>query len=250
MHVPMDMYHIYADESCKDSHKVLVLGGLIVDSSEDRFVCNSLRAVREKYQTFGEVKWTKTSAAKLDFYKAFADVFFDRACKDEMHFHSLVVETATFDHTRHNMGDAEIGFNKLIYQLMLHKFGRKYGNKPLYVFLDDRTSKTSPDEMRPMLNSELKKRWSKPLLPFRRIHFTKSHESEILQLNDLLIGAIGFRQNGRHHDASSSQHKCNLAAYIGRKIKMIQTQKPNDRNAPRFTIWNFAYRTANKKMGS
>ena len=84
------MYHIYADESCKDSHKYLVLGGLVVHQQEYDLVCLSLNNVRDKYTTFGEVKWTKVSKSKLPFYKAFVDVFFDKAANDELHFHSLV----------------------------------------------------------------------------------------------------------------------------------------------------------------
>ena len=51
----------------------------------------------------------------------YVDVFFDASAKDDLHFYALYVDTHTFNHHKYNGGEAEIGFNKLIYQLLLHK---------------------------------------------------------------------------------------------------------------------------------
>lgn len=236
------MYHFYADESCKDTHRYLVLGGLAVEAVQYDQVSQRLLAVREAYTTFGEVKWSKVSKSKLAFYKAYVDVFFECARTDMLHFHSLVVDTHTFNHSKWNFGDAEIGFNKLIYQLLLHRFGRRYGDFPLHVYLDERSSKDSPDAIRPMLNSALAKDWHNLQKPFRRIHFKQSHTCQLIQLNDLLIGALGFRKNGRQHLADSSPNKVELAEYIARSVRSIQACRPNAKQAQRFTIWEFAYR--------
>lgn len=234
------MYNVYVDESCKDVHKFLVLGGLVVHSGEDASVCQSLQQVRRTHDTFGEVKWVKVSKSKLAFYKDFVDVFFARAGRDELHFHSLVVDTATFNHKKWNMGDAEIGFNKLIYQLLLHRFGKRYGHMPLHAYLDARSSKDSPEAIRPMLNAALAREGISGR-PFKKIHFMQSHDSEVIQLNDLLIGALGFRRNGRQHLADASAHKKELAEYIARKVLTIQKERPNWSTAKRFTIWDFKF---------
>lgn len=220
----------------------MILGGIVLlDASRYGSVCQRLMDVRQKHQTFGEVKWQKVSRAKLNFYKEFVDVFYDEALQDGMHFHSLVVDTSTFNHSKWNQGDAQIGFNKLIYQLLLHKFGRKYGDDVLHVYLDQRSAKESPDAIRPMLNGALAKSWLNINQPFRRIHFRDSHACQVLQLNDLLVGALGFRKNGKQNNPNGAEHRKDFAEYVARKVNNIQTERPTAQAARRFTIWQFKY---------
>jgi hypothetical protein len=237
------MYHVYADESYKDTHKFLILGGLVLDERELASIEAELAAVRRKHhKESSEVKWSKSRSGNLRFYKDFLQVFFDRAEKDELHFHCMYVDTHTFNHHRYNMGSGEIGFNKLIFQLLLHKFGRRYGaNSPLFVYLDHRDAKDDPESIRPMLNSTLARDWENHSRPFRGLQFRKSHKCELIQLNDLLIGAVGFRKNKRHHAEGVAQHKCELALHIVHQVMKLQP-RPERIDARRFTLWNFKYK--------
>ena len=237
------MHHVYADESYKDTHKFLVLGGLVLDERELPLIEKDLAAVRQKHRKeTSEVKWSKSRKGNLQFYKDFLQIFFDRAVKDELHFHCMYIDTFTFNHTRFNKGSGEIGFNKLIFQLLLHKFGRRYGkNDSIFVYLDDRDSKDDPETIRPMLNSSLARDWGNATRPFRGLQFRKSHECELIQLNDLLIGAVGFRKNKRHHAPNVASHKVELARHIAIELLKIEGN-PESMNAKRFTVWKFAYK--------
>ncbi len=238
------MVYIYADESCKDALQYLILGGICLELKHLDSALQKLTEVRDKHKTYGEVKWAKVSKTKFPFYLDFVDVFFELAKEDTLHFHSLIADTTTFNHRAHNHGDAEIGFNKLIFQLLLHKFGRRYGHKyRLYVHLDERVTKHSPDEMRPMLNASLRKYWEIPSNPFKRVTFQDSKSTDILQLNDLLIGAMGFVKNKHHLAENAAPHKINLAKHINDKIGTLQGKiQPDSSNAWRFTVWNFSYK--------
>lgn len=237
------MLHIYADESCKDAHQYMAMGAVAVDHTVEATIVARLMAVRAAHNTFGEVKWTKISRAKLDFYKAFVDVFFDASKTDDMHFYGLHVNTHTFNHRQWNQGEAEIGFSKLIFQLLLHKFGRRYGaDYPLTVYLDSRSTRHDPDDMRPMLNSELAKRWEIPTRPFRRITFIDSKKSDLIQVNDLLIGTIGFLKNKHHRRPDCSAHKKALAAYILKRATECEPAGFIAIKASRFSVWRFAYK--------
>jgi hypothetical protein len=240
----MEMLDIYADESCTGNHRYLVLGGIALERTFAEVALGKLKDVRSSFSTHGEVKWSKVSGGKLDFYKAFVDVFFDCSANDDVHFYSLYVDTSTFNHHRFNGGNAEIGFNKLIYQLLLHKFGRKYGKSyGLHVHLDDRTTKHNPEDMRPMLNSELGNKWGVTGNPFRRMAFQDSKKSDLIQLNDLLVGTVGFKKNLHHTRPECSPHKIALANHIVRRA--LENEKPyklNSRHAKRFAVWEFEYR--------
>jgi hypothetical protein len=239
----MTSMHVYADESCTSGNRYLALGGIAVEENNVPSVLERLAVVRARHDTHGEVKWAKISKAKLDFYRAYVDVFFDLAANDHLHFRALYVDTHTFKHHRYNGGDAEIGFNKLIYQLLLHKFGRAYGETfKIKVWLDDRTTKHDPEDMRPMLNHDLA-RWNVPGNPFRQLRFRNSKECDLIQLNDLLVGVVGFKRNLHDKKPDCSANKTALAEHIVRRA--LENERPhrlNSRAAKRFAVWPFAYR--------
>lgn len=240
---PMTILHVYADESCTGGQQYLALGGIALDEKRAAEILTKLTAVRNAYATYGEVKWQKVSKSKLAFYKAYVDVFFDASAVDEVHFHALYVDTHTFNHHKYNGGEAEIGFNKLIFQLLLHKFGRKYGaSKRIKVFLDHRTTKHDPEEMRPMLNRELAK-WGVHNDPFRQIRFRDSKICDLIQLNDLLVGIVGFKRNRRDKAPGCALHKIDLAEHILRRAH--ENEKPHRLNSPhakRFAVWPFKFK--------
>ena len=160
-----------------------------------------------------------------------------------LHFHFLSVDTSTFNHRLHNGGNSELGFDKLIYQLLLHKFGAKYGkDNKIQVYLDERTTKNNPNLMTDILNAGLSKKLKITSNPYTRITFQNSKTSEILQVNDLLIGAIGFRKNKRHLSNDSAAHKKEFSEMIVRKAIMIEHPvKMNSPNASIFTSWDFKF---------
>lgn len=236
------LMHVYADESCKDDHRYLALGGTCLEDSFAVTALARLKAVREAHNTHGEVKWSKVSRAKLSFYKQFVDVFFDCSKHDEMHFHSLYVDTRTINNAQFNYGDRDLGFNKLIYQLLLHKFGRKYAeHHHMHVYLDDRSTKHQPADLAPMLNRDLA-RHGLPSNGFRRVRFQDSKSTDLLQLNDLLVGTVGFKMNRHDKRPECAPHKIELAQHIlERAWANDRPHRLHHRQARRFTVWPFRY---------
>lgn len=239
----MALMNVYCDESCKDAHHYLAVGGLCIQNTIEPDAVQALRDVRMAHCQFGEVKWTKNSRHKLAFYKAFVDVFFDLSANDKMHFNGMYVDTRTFKHSVYNGGDRDLGFSKLIFQLLLHKFGRRYGDQhQMHVYLDARVTQHQPEQMRPMLNADLRKKWGVPNDPFRRITFQDSEKSDLVQLADLLVGCVGATKNGHHKMEGAAEHKTELRDHI---IKRAIDNEPcgrlNRPNTKRFYVWNFRF---------
>lgn len=236
------MLDVYLDESCKDAHRYLVIGAICVDTDLVPDIRGRLRSVREQFGQFGEVKWSKCTRMKQPFFQAFADVFFDASAKDEMFFHALYVDCSTFDHHKFNRGDSDLGFNKLIYQLLLHKFGRRYGHEhPMHVYLDQRATKHQPEAIRPLLNSDLR-RWGIATEPFRRLTFVDSAKSDLIQLNDLLVGTIGFTKNRHDKRQDCAAHKVALKDHIvKRALANDHPHRLNWASARRFCVWPFRF---------
>lgn len=238
------MISVYADESCKDNHRYLILGGICAELANMDEITRKLKAVRTKHNTYGEVKWGKVSNGKYQFYVDYINVFFDLCAVDILHFHFLSVDTSTFNHKVHNGGNSELGFDKLIYQLLLRKFGARYGkNHKIQVYLDERTTNSNPNSMTEILNAGLNKKLKIDSSPFTRVTFQDSKTSELLQVNDLLIGAIGFRNNKRHLNQESAAHKTRFSELILRKaIQLEYPIKMGSPNAVKFTSWNFKFK--------
>lgn len=240
---------VYGDESSQTGHRFLVLGAMVIERAHVAQASSEIQAVRERHRLHEkEIKWARVSNAKLEGYRDVVDSLFRLCAHDLVHFHALHVDTSTFDHARFNGGDHEAGFNKLIYQLLLHKVGRKYGGLyRLEASLDHRVTLQHPSDLRVMLNAALAKYYDLPDAPFRDVCFKHSHRSHFIQLCDILVGAIAYRKNGFHERDGANTAKRTLAEHILRRAMETEPNRITGRRATRFTLWPFKYRSAGKR---
>jgi hypothetical protein len=230
-------YAVFVDESSQTKHRFLTLGCLVIDAACLSAFEERVTYARDLELRAGEMKWTKVSASKLNVYKLVADCFFDHPlATEDVHFHSLVVDTTKIRDDLYNEGDREIGFNKEIYQLLI-KCSKLYPNAIFDVFADNRQTPFSMEELRNILNNGMKKRGDSRPVPFRSVQFCDSKKFNMLQLNDILLGATTFQINGHHLKPEASAHKCHMSSYIldrgGVKNPMRSTSI-----AGKFTIWH------------
>lgn len=92
-----EIYNVYCDESCHlehDGQQAMVLGGVWCPESKRQEISQRIREIKVKHglgKDF-EIKWTKVSKSKLDFYMDIIDYFFD---DDDFHFRGLIVPDKT-----------------------------------------------------------------------------------------------------------------------------------------------------------
>jgi hypothetical protein len=231
------MRDIYADESSQTQHRFLVLGAVTVRTEAVPALVASIREARLPTLPHGEMKWTKVSSAKLEAYRAVVDAFFAASERDVAHFHAVVIDTARLDHGRFNQGDRETGFSKMVFQL-LYKHARLYPER-LYAYLDSRTTRQSLESVRFMLNRRCATKLGRQEFPFRRVVFRDSKESDVLQLNDVLLGAVAWVKNGHGQRPGASVAKTDLAAHVMAQAGLPSLDADTPRNRIRFTVWNF-----------
>ncbi len=234
---PEDIGEIYLDETSQTKHRYLALGGLIVKSSQRSALERALYEARLPDLPAMEMGWVKVSRAKLDAYLRFVDVFFDRSAEfAPFDYHSLVVDTHKLNHAAHNNGSREVGFNKEVYQLC-DKFARLYNLPILHVYPDSRTTNSSTEELRLILNRGRAKKGDPRDWPFRRIHFHQSCDSQMLQLVDILLGATAFHLNGHALKPEASPAKSELSAHILKRAGIVDVMRDTAMQG-RFTIWH------------
>lgn len=237
------VYNIYCDESRQSKDRYMVLGGIIIPQHNIAEFNATMQNFRIEQNMHAELKWTKVSNQKVSEYKRFVDYFFALNNTDKLHFHSIVIDNHKVEHKRFSKGNKELGFYKFYYQLLLYSFGKIYcrnrEDDRFIVILDYRNTTYSLNTLKVVLNRGMKKKFSNSTNPFVAIEPRDSKESEIIQINDIILGAIGFQKNGYHLLAHARQAKKDLANYIASEAGMDNLCKNSPWGKKRFTIWNF-----------
>lgn len=241
------MFNMYVDESSQNSHEYMVLGGAVVRTSRADEISDALRNVKAKYNLQSKIRWTDLSRHKLNAYEEFFDVFRGYMREQKACFHTLVVNCSKVDNSLYNNGDNELGFSKFIYQLLLHKFARKYERPPLHAFLDSRTTNQSLEEVREMINSALQRDYNIRDRPLRVLQFQSPLQQPLLEATDLIIGATAYHKNRRDKAPDASAHKKALSFHIARSFGVSRLGGDTAYSATTYTVWNFNF---NKKKRS
>ena len=91
------MINIYCDESChlelstksEDMQKSMVIGGIKCRKEHVKEISDDIKKIKEKYgiYKYNEIKWTKVSQSKIEFYKELIRYFFNQ---DRLEFRCVV----------------------------------------------------------------------------------------------------------------------------------------------------------------
>lgn len=237
--VPPQDYVFIADEAGISNDRFTVVGGLCMHKSTLQKAYETLRAYRNDYNMKSELKWSKISDQKIEEYKALVDYFFAMNNNNYMHFHSIVFDSHQWSHRKYNNGDSDVGLSKLYYQLMLHKFVKIYGNKgSLYVRLDHRTSSTQLEDIRKMLNATAARDHQITSNPVKQFVSADSKTCDLLQLNDVILGAVCAARNSKHLLQGGRESKKQIANIVLEKSGLTTFERDSPKNIDRFTVWN------------
>ena len=136
-----------------------------------------------------EIKWTKVSPAKLKFYIDILDYFFD---DDDLHFRGLLIpDKSKLDHGAFGQNHDD-WYYKMCFRMLEAIIDPRSGHY-LYLDIKDTRSERKRAKLEQILRSS---RYDHSGRIIRRVQQIRSHESEIMQITDLLIGAIGYFNRG------------------------------------------------------
>lgn len=182
--------NIYCDESChleNDGFTVMTLGALSCPLEQRREISVRLREIKSRHgiPADTEIKWGKVSPAKLDFYLAWIDYFFD---DDDLSFRAVVIpDKQILEHGKRGQTHDD-WYYKMLFTLL--KVLLKPENKHrIYIDHKDTHSGRKAAKLHDVLCSNS---YDFDRRIIERVQPVVSHESELLQLCDLLIGAIGY----------------------------------------------------------
>jgi len=191
--VPAHMNHtinVYCDESChleNDHQSIMVLGAVWCPQAKAHEINVRIREIKGKYglSPSFEMKWTKVSPARLDFYQDVVDYFFD---DDDLHFRALVVsDKSKLQHARFGQ-DHDEWYYKMYFD-MLKILLTPNARFDIYIDIKDTRSAGKVAKLHEVLANNM---YDFDRSIIRRVQTVRSHEIGIMQLADILIGATSY----------------------------------------------------------
>lgn len=236
-------YVFVADEAGISNDRWTVVGGVSMHKSTVPLVLDAISKYREEYNMRSELKWNKISNQKQSEYEALVDYFFALNNVNQVQFHAIIFDSWKSDHKAYNGGDKDVGVSKLYYQLLLHRFVKRCGQHgSLYARLDARHSSTKLEDVRSMLNATARRDHAMPHNPLKMLVSEDSKKCDILQFNDVILGAVCAVRNGRHLLPGGRRAKKEVAAKVLEKSACGTFDKDTPIGRSNFTVWNMRSR--------
>lgn len=240
------MRHVFVDESSQNAHHYMVLGALILPGDLVREADDLISHILATHgMPESELKWTKISRGKLPCYQSVIDAYFTELVKQGAEFHAVIVDCHGLDHHAYNDGDADLGFNKFLFSLLNYRVGFRFGmSEKIVVDLDARNSSRHPRELQECLNRTFARKHKSPMhFPFSRVAHRDSRGSRLIQVADLLTGAVAWHKNEHDLKPGASPAKSSIAQSIA---QCVAVDRLGARSSPkwetRLSTWNHALR--------
>lgn len=225
-------FNVYCDESRHTSNPedpFMVIGALSCPREKREEITRRINEIRKQHNTWREFGWKTLSPNRRDFYWALLELF---ASEPSLSFRCIVVDRTVLNHEQYNDGDNELGFYKLYYQMLVHWLKRDCS---YHIFLDWQQNQIQQrfidlrDILRRRLTGKAKIECLEPV---------SSHQIPLIQLADLLIGAVGYAWNDRQGSAIKMDFCKDVASAAGlRTLKTTTTL-----SADKFNIFHFTGR--------
>ncbi|KJR46476.1 hypothetical protein UF75_3141 [Desulfosporosinus sp. I2] len=215
-------YNVYCDESCHLEHdgiNVMTLGAVWCSKEKVKVINSRIIEIKEKHGIYAnaEIKWTKVSPSKLCLYSDIVDYFFSER---DLHFRGLVIpDKGILNHDRFAQTHDD-WYYKMYFDMLKAIFSPNDAYN-IYIDIKDTHSYRKAQKLHEVCcNSayDFSARIIKKIQPIR------SHEVQIMQLVDILTGALGYRNRRFPETFSQSEAKKQLISQIQESSHYSLTQ--------------------------
>jgi hypothetical protein len=188
------VFNVYCDESChleNDHQPVMVLGAIWCPLDKVREISVRIREIKAQHgmKPDFEIKWIKVSPAKRQFYLDVVDYFFD---DDDLRFRALIVpDKSRLQHSSFRQTHDE-WYYKMYFDLLKVILSPE-GRYRIYLDIKDTRGAAKIVKLHDILCNNMYD-FSREII--ERVQLVRSHEVELMQLADMLIGAISYVNRG------------------------------------------------------
>ncbi|MCB1181748.1 MAG: DUF3800 domain-containing protein [Chlamydiia bacterium] len=230
------IYNIYCDESChleNDNKPVMLLGALWAPNSQIERLNQELKHLKEQCKARGEIKWTKVSNSRLDFWKKVVEWFFSN---DDLHFRGFIVSNKqSLNHSVFNQNSHDDFYYKMYFSL-LNKILSPENSYNIYLDIKDTRSRFKLQKLKDILSNDKYDFTGQMINKMQHVH---SENTPLLQVTDFLLGAINSKFTGH----TTSEAKLSIVKLIEHFLKQkriltdLTTSTPLRENKFNLFVW-------------
>ncbi len=240
MHLPkptstLPNLSFFGDSSSRDS-AFMVAGGFAVAGERIPEIEDEVKRRRDAAGIRSEFHWkTYRGGARKSAYEDLVEYAFSLIEQRKAALHLIIAQFHGYDHKRAPNENRDTSVNRMYYQLALHRMCRFYGKKrAIHLRLDSGNDCADIIGMRNQLCADAYSQHNAMPNCVRSIEAMDSMRSGIVQMADVIVGAVAAKRNGRTF-ASAKGDLCE---------HMLKTSKHSDWACNThyterfFTVWN------------
>ena len=181
----MKTFNFYCDESChleNDGMPFMVISYVSCAYNQVKLHQQNIKNLKEKHSFKNEIKWSAVSKSKYNFYVELIEYFF----ANNLQYRAIVVPKEKIKNNDFGQNFDEF-YYKMYFQLLNHKMNMD-NHYNIYLDIKDTLSASKVKKLKEILNIKYSS-----INNLQNIH---SHESLLMQLTDVLMGAITYHLRG------------------------------------------------------
>ncbi|MBP3766176.1 MAG: DUF3800 domain-containing protein [Bacilli bacterium] len=200
--------NVYADESCHLEHdnvEFMVLGCIYCLKKDKNYISKKMKEIKKEYglNSMTEIKWTKVSNNKIEMYKKMIDLVYD----SNLSFRGWIAhDKQSLDNDLFHQ-TYDDWYYKMYYYLFNYIINESIINYNLYLDIKDTRSSIKNEKLKQILTHY-------NIYNINKVQAIRSDEVQLIQLADLIIGAISYKLRG----LETSTAKLEIVNYIESKF--------------------------------
>lgn len=207
-------YNIYCDESChlkSNNSKYMLIGAIYCPKIKVKEINNYIKKLKENYNLSNniELKWNKIDKKTENLYLDIIDYFFNN---NDLKFRVMVIDKERLNHKKYNQTENDF-YHKAYYEMLKYIINRN-NSYNIYPGIKDTNSYYYHQVMLNYLKIKILDTNNEII---KKVQPIKSYEAPILQINDILIGALSYS----YRKLSDNDAKLNI-------IKKIDSLYPDN----------------------
>lgn len=112
--------------------------------------------------------------------------------------------------------------------------------------LTKRTTRHTPEPMKLMLNQRANREHPRGYDPYRLVTFVNSKDSRLIQLTDIITGAIAHETNQHHLAVNAAPHRIEMMRHIARCAHVPTLAVRTQPTRSGFDIWHIDLRAGSR----
>lgn len=232
----MNEINIYCDESSHlsyDGKKYMILGAVTCKIDARKRICSDIKKIKQKYNISinSEMKWTKISNSKvLPAYLELIEYFFK---EPNLRFRGLIAEKDNLDNDRYNDGSYNKWYYKMYYLLLNQLLTPQYSYN-IFIDIKDTKGSKNVNKLKEVLCNNMYDYKSEII---KKVQQIRSDEVEIMQITDILIGALNYINNGNFEEKINIGKKEVINKIIEMSGCNLRSSTPYSYNYFNLFIW-------------